>query len=117
MRRMPERDLWPGIESRLAARGRRGGWVPLALAAGVAALAVLTTSRLGPPATVAEPVAVRSALPLTADARAIIKAEISMTRGAEARLRQALRHDPDSRSLNVLLVNVEQRERALHAML
>jgi len=111
---VPERDLWPGIDARLKPRVRRVGWLPFALAAGVAALSVLTVARLGPPA--AAPMAA-SALPLTADARAIIKAEISMTRGAEARLRQALRKDPDSPALNSLLAQVEQRQRSLHALL
>jgi len=113
MRRMPERDLWPGIDARLQPR-RRAAWLPLALAASIAALSLLTLTRLGAPVPVAGP---EVPLPLTADARAIIKAEISMTRGAEARLRQALRHDPDSRALNTLLADVEQRQRTLHAML
>lgn len=52
--REPQRDLWPGIRRRLPSR-RRAPWLPLALAASVALVAVLVPRLLdrAPPADVA----------------------------------------------------------------
>ena len=127
-RRSPERDLWPGIQSRL--RPRRSLAVALraavrsyplmqfALAASlVAGLAAVMTlglrdAGLGPTGAGAA-----STLALTDDSRAIVEANLAMVRHAERQLQQALQQDPESTSLRSLLQSAEYRQRALSAML
>jgi hypothetical protein len=125
--RSPERDLWPGIEARLAPRRARASPWRFALAsglvAGLAALATLGLRDAAPPADHAVaaapapgPTAV-AALPLGADGRAIVRANLNMVRDAERQLRRALEDDPDSDALRSLLRSAEQRQRSLSAML
>lgn len=125
-RRSPERDLWPGIEARLAPRRRasRYAWAQFALAASlVAGLAAVMTLGLraaalapsGGPTTAA-----RADAPLRAqtfDSRAIVQANVSLLEQAERELKQALRQQPESTTLRSLLQSAEQRQRTLRAML
>lgn len=118
-RRTPERDLWPGIQSRLRPRRARRPWLPLALAASlVAGLAVVFTLGLRD---VASPAAVGdvAAAPrmLSDDSRAIVQANLSMVEHAERELRQALKQAPESTTLRSLLQSAEHRQRELRAML
>ena len=119
-RRSPERDLWPQIEARLAPR-RRSRWpvAQLALAASlVAGLAtVFTLSLSRAPVTGGEDVASADAPPLPKHSRAIVEANLSMVEHAQHQLRDALKHDPESRGLQSMLANAENRERALRALL
>lgn len=118
-RRSPERDLWPGIEARLAPRRRRLG-LPLALAASlIAGLAAVLVLSLGGEEAVRVPAALARAepLPLGDDSRAIVKANLSLLRHAERELQQALQQDPDSETLRSLLASAEHRQRALSARL
>jgi hypothetical protein len=120
-RRSPERDLWPGIQSRLRPRRLPVRGYPLmqfALAASlVAGLAAVMTlglrdAGLGPTGAGAA-----STLALTDDSRAIVEANLAMVRHAERQLQQALQQDPESTSLRSLLQSAEYRQRALRAML
>ena len=120
-RRSPERDLWPGIQSRLRPRRSPVRGYPLmqfALAASlVAGLAAVMTlglrdAGLGPTGAGAA-----STLALTDDSRAIVEANLAMVRHAERQLQQALQQDPESTSLRSLLQSAEYRQRALSAML
>jgi hypothetical protein len=115
--RAPGRDLWPGIESRLARR-RRSPWAlaPFALAASlVAGLAAVFTLSLGPLGTAPDELA--APLPLSHDSRAIVQANLSIVRQAERELRRALDDNPDSATLRSLLASTENRQRALSALL
>jgi hypothetical protein len=114
----PSRDLWPGIQARLAVRRRsRYGLVQVALAAslvaGLAAMFTLSLGRLGP-TTGALPVA---AAPLSDDSRAIVEANLSIVKHAERELRRAIEQNPDSPTLRSLLASTENRQRALTALL
>lgn len=119
-RRMPERDLWPGIESRLSPR-RRSRWplVEFALAASlVAGLAAVFTLGLRDAALPGAGLDVAAApSQLTDDSRAIVQANLSMVEQAERELRKAMKQDPESASLRSLLQSAEHRQRALRAML
>lgn len=115
--RAPQRDLWPGIEPRLARR-RRSPWalaqfaLAASLVAGLAAVFTLSLGTLGTaPGEFAAPLA------LSDDSRAIVQSHLSIVRGAERELRQALRQDPDSTTLRSLLASTENRQRALSALL
>lgn len=133
MRRAPERDLWPGISSRLQAPRRRRPWLPLAIAAtviaGVAGLVSVGVVTRGPnndragalqahlaPAET-EYLGTGGDLPLTTDSRAIVEANLDLMRAAEREVRRALEHDPESTTLRSLLASTENRQRALRARL
>jgi hypothetical protein len=115
--RAPQRDLWPGIASRLPRR-RRSPWAlaPFALAASlVAGLAAVFTLSLGPLGTA--PGELAAPLALSDDSRAIVQANLSIVRQAERELRRALDDNPDSPALRSLLASTENRQRALSALL
>lgn len=117
--RAPGRDLWPGIQARLAPRRRRAPYalVQFALAASlVAGLASLFTVSLGPLGTSPGASGV-AAMPLSHDSRAIVEANLSIVRHAERQLRRALEDNPDSPALRSLLASAENRQRALSALL
>lgn len=117
--RAPQRDLWPGIQSRLRPRRRRPAYAfaPFALAASlVAGLAAVFTLSLGPLGTGPGPLEA-AALPLSHDSRAIVEANLSIVRHSERELRRALEKDPDSTTLRSLLASTENRQRALSALL
>lgn len=129
-RRSPERDLWPGIEARLAPR-RRASHYPLlqfALAASlVAGLAAVMALGLRDAALAPAGTAAATAVPAagngpalraqTFDSEAIVQANLSLVEQAERQLRQALQQDPESTTLRSLLRSAEQRQRTLRAML
>lgn len=116
----PQRDLWPGINARLAPRRRsRYGLVQFALAASlVAGLAAVFTLSLQPQAGPSGSSLELAALPKHDDSsRAIVEANLSIVRQAERQLRQALEQDPNSPTLRSLLASAEDRQRSLRALL
>jgi hypothetical protein len=118
--REPERDLWPGIASRIAPPRRRRAlpWLG-ALAASVAITAL--TLQLWPAtqpdtsvevaAVLAEPLPPAGQVMTQQDA--LLKANLAIASDAEAQLRHALELDPDSPSLQRLLLSVERRQNDL----
>lgn len=127
MTRMPERDLWPGIEARLTRRRPRI-WLPFALAASlvVAVTAGVWQQSRGPdgayvqpaPATVA--VATATADParqVFPQQQALLKANLAIVRDAERQLQHALEQDPQSESLQRLLQTMQDRRGALKTRL
>lgn len=120
-RRSPERDLWPGIEARLAPRRRasRYPWVQFAMAASlVAGLAAVMTLGLRDAAlTPSAGTASATPVALTDDSRAIVQANLSMVEQAERELKKALKQDPESTTLRTLLRSAERRQHTLRAML
>ena len=114
--RAPDRDLWPGIASRLRPRRSRYGLAQFALAAslvaGMAAVFTLSLQQEG-----LEPGALQAALPLGQDSRAIVVANLSIVDDAERQLRQALKKHPDSQPLLSLLESTQHRARDLRALL
>ena len=119
-RRAPERDLWPGIESRLAPR-RRSRWalvelaVAASLVAGLAGVFTLGLRDAGSPAGGLDVAA--APRELADDSRAIVQANLSMVEQAERELRKAIKQDPESTTLRSLLRSAEQRQHTLRAML
>lgn len=119
-RRSPERDLWPGIEARLAPRrSRRYALVQFALAASlVAGLAAVFTVGLRDAALTASGLEIATApRALADDSRAIVEANLSLVEQAERELHKALKQKPESATLRSLLQSAEHRQRALRAML
>jgi hypothetical protein len=117
--RAPSRDLWPGIEARLAARRSAVRSYPLmqfalaaSLVAGVAAMFTLSLQQQGAPGPLQA-----AALPLGDHSRAIVVANLSIVDDAERQLRQALKKHPDSQPLHSLLESTQHRARDLRAML
>jgi hypothetical protein len=130
--RVPQRDLWPGIETRLRPRRRRGAaWLALvaSLLAGLTVVLSLAVRRDvphpgqpemqagGTAAQTGDPGSAGRALPLDDDSRAIVKANLALVRQAERQLRQALRNDPDSPALRSLLASTEQHQNHLSKLL
>lgn len=126
-RRKPARDLWPGIEARIA-RPRRSRWITswpgvqfalaASLVAGLAGVFSLQMARVpAAPAQVASAGDFAGVGRLESHSRAIVKANLSIVKSAESQLRQALAQDPDSQSLRALLASTENRGRALRALL
>ncbi|MFT4046724.1 MAG: hypothetical protein QM661_08515 [Solimonas sp.] len=124
----PGRDLWPGIEARIAPR-RRGGanaWMGLAAAACVAVVAGLAVLRpLPPPDAPSAPRSPQAAdvewpmpdLQAVPGSRALVKANLQLSRNSEAQIRKALQQDPDSASLRRLLTTTEARSDELRRLL
>ena len=125
MERLPERDLWPGIEARLTRRRQRS-WLPYALAASfvVAVTAGVwrqwpgpdtpPAGRPAPATTVAAAHATRQVQP---QQQALLKANLGIVRDAERQLQHALEQDPQSESLQRLLQSVQDRRGALKTRL
>ncbi|WP_020650890.1 hypothetical protein [Solimonas variicoloris] len=120
----PQRELWPGIEARIAPRRRlsANGWMGLAAAACVTAVIGLTL--LPPPAPPDAASATRVAGPATAadlravpGSRALVKANLQLSRSSEQQIRKALQQDPDSESLRRLLTTTQSRSDELRRML
>lgn len=121
----PQRELWPGIEARIAPRRRlsANGWMGLAAAACVTA--VIGLALLPPPAAVPDAAPFASAyLPATAadlqavpGSRALVKANLQLSRSSEQQIRKALQQDPDSASLRRLLTTTQSRSDELRRML
>lgn len=120
----PERDLWPGIEARIAPRRRRllQPWMGFAMAASVVAALTIGLWREAPgpqPAPVATMVASAPASlgRVHPQQQALLKANLGIVKDAERQLQQALEQDPDSRSLQRMLQSVRDQRGALKARL
>ena len=131
MSRAPQHDLWPAIEAQLTPR-RRGGFVPMAMAASVLlSIGVITGLMLSKgtpiPGTGELPTTThaflepgddrRIALPKDRIDTAMIKANLQIAQMAERQLLDALAQDPDARSLQNLLTSTRQQRASLQAML
>jgi hypothetical protein len=136
--RAPQRDLWPGIESRIRARRSRAWAGRLAGLGSVAAALLLTLGvaleRGGwqsAPVTAPRHGAVRIALAQPArdpallpavahlhpETRALVKANLKIVDSAESQLRRALNADPDADYLKSLLASARQQRQELHIVL
>lgn len=123
----PSHDLWPGIDARLAPRRRRisaNGWMSLAAAACVMAIVGLAFVRPNadvPPSggqLIASNLATDPRdLRAVAGSRALVKANLQLSRNSETQIRRALQQDPDSASLHRLLLSTRARSDELHRML
>lgn len=121
----PSRDLWPGIEARLVPRRRRvsaNGWMSLAAAACVMLIVGLAFVPPHPEAPMPRVDTVASAagvpdLRAIAGSRALVKANLQLSRNSEMQIRRALQQDPDSASLHRLLLSTRARSEELHRML
>ncbi len=129
----PERDLWPGIETRLQRKPRgvlrprmvRG--LSYAMAASLVGAITLGVLRQAPPdvAPIAAPAELASVAPATQRSvgqvnpqrQALLKANLAIVKDAEGQLKQALEQDPDSASLRRLLVAMQQQRGDLKTQL
>ena len=119
----PERDLWPGIEQRIAPRRRRRA-APVWLAA---AASVLVVVGLFAPRPGSEPLPVSTGAPPTIVAvardrlpgpeRALLKANLQIADHAERDLIAAIDRQPDSPELQRLLQTTRQRQQHIQALL
>lgn len=138
----PARDFWPEIEARIRAARWRRLRTPLSAAAGLAASLVLALGlqvyRGGgatPGATAAARAPLRaspevlaamqaatpadaalrpvSALPLNAETRALVRANLKIVASAETQLKRALATDPDAAYLQSLLDSTRQQKQDL----
>lgn len=120
---LPARDLWPGIEPRLAPRRRRPDWRPMAggfaLAASVVAAITLRMVSLPEPVEERMSAVQWAALPpvVRVQDRALLKANLAIVDDARSQLESALQQQPDSAALRRLLVATQARERQLKASL
>lgn len=118
--RAPQRDLWPGIEARIAPR-RRTAWRPwlgYAMAASVVGAITVGLLREAPPprvATLAERPAVAGQV--SPQQQALLKANLAIVKDAENQLRHALEQDPESESLRRLLGSMQQQRGQLGSRL
>lgn len=140
--RAPQRDLWPGIEARIAPRARRSRWQqPMWLAAaGFAGVALLTATLLSqrphrsiesPPGGLRAPAAVVAATlptqeatiqqvavrPVHPESRALVRANLKLVNNAEVQLRKAMQSDPDAAYLRNLLATARQQKQSLQVAL
>ncbi|WP_028009293.1 hypothetical protein [Solimonas flava] len=121
----PQRDLWSGIEARIAPRRRlsANGWMGLAAAAcvtaviGLALLPPTPTPPAAAPATLAYGPATAVDLQAVPGSRALVKANLQLSRSSEQQIRKALQQDPDSESLRRLLTTTQSRSDELRRML
>jgi hypothetical protein len=122
--REPTRDLWSGIEARIAPRRRANHLTWAAAACVVAGLgAVIGVAVLQAPTTVAplSVVASQSVAPTmsrhgggsAAATRTLVKANLKIVADAEKQLERAIVADPHSEYLQNLLVAARQQRRAL----
>ena len=133
----PQRDLWPGIDSRIQAqriRKQRGPWL---VAVGVAASLVLVlTASIGlqglhgnqkaplhspPMLPVVAAASDNSLLPATnrmhPETRALVKANLKIVDSAENQIKRAIAADPDGQYLKSLLSTTQQQKEQLHVVL
>jgi hypothetical protein len=119
----PARDLWPGIAPRLRRRRNPQPWIGLALAASVVvALAVQLRWQHAvgpdpalPESAAAAPMALAAAMP--SHQRALVKANLKIADDAASQLQRALRQQPDSASLQRLLVGTRRQQHELRRLL
>ncbi len=126
MHAQPARDLWPGINARIAVRRQRNRNLFLAAAActliAFSALLSLRVAEAPAPAKallVAPPELAAMTLP-RADLRrnrALVKANLRITQSAESEVRKAMRQAPDDPSLQRLLDSTRAQRRELHDLL
>jgi hypothetical protein len=132
----PQRDLWPGIESRVRARRARAWRTAWLVAAGFAAVALVGTNAVlnrvhapldGQPAPLRAPAEIAAAtLPSRNPAmvqavvhhwhpetKALVRANLKIVNNAEAQLRKAIETDPDSEYLHSLLAATHQQRKNL----
>lgn len=124
----PERDLWPGIETRLAPRRplQRSGWIGYAAAAGIVLSVGVGLWRQVPDPGAAVLPGPTAALPQASSAtlmayaprenHALVKAHLKIVRDAEKQLRYALERDPESESLQRLLASMQSQRRDLQRL-
>lgn len=127
--RPPSHDLWPAIESQLKPRRKR--WhMPLAMAASVLLTIGITAGLLmnvapgpspglpGNTSAFATPAMdTRATLAMDRTDTALVKANLQITQIAERQLIDALKQDPESRSLKTLLQTTRQQQDTLQALL
>ena len=120
----PQRDLWPGIEARIAPRRKvsANAWMSMAAAACVATVVGLTVLRPLPPAPAAtQDVAMAEMttpdLQAVPGGRALVKANLQLAKQSEQQIRKALAQDPDSAALHRLLLTTQTRSDELRRML
>lgn len=133
----PQRDLWPGIESRIRARRARAWRAPLwagaLLAASVALVLGLSIRRETSNAAVplrasAEFAAIAASgprdpalvsvaqRPLHPETRALVRANIKLVNDAEQQVKRALVQDPDAAYLKSLLASARKQQVQLAAL-
>lgn len=132
----PQRDLWPGIDSRIRAQRVRKQRAPWLAAVGIAASLVLVLSasiglqslrgsRQAPlhapsnlPVIAASD---NSLLPATnrmhPETRALVKANLKIVDSAENQLKRAIAADPEGEYLKSLLTTTRQQKEQLHVVL
>src|SRR5690606_23062861 len=115
LEREPERDLWSGIEARIAPRRRGSPWLGALAASGlVAALALQLWPQAQPIIDPASVAALAAPLPPAREVipqqDALLKANLAIVKDAENQLRHALELVPESAALHRLLLSVEQRQ-------
>lgn len=129
----PERDLWPGIESRLqrkprgVLRPRIIGALSYAMAASLVGAVTLAVLHQTPPEALpaAAPTQLAALMPATQrsagivnpQSQALLKANLAIVKDAEGQLRQALEQDPDSAALRRLLLSMKNQRGDLKAQL
>lgn len=121
----PTRDLWPGIENRLTPRRRVNANAWMSLAAAACVMTVIGLALFQPQAPSTAPVTMTASaagsyspdLQAVAGSRALVKANLQLSRNSETQIRRALEQDPDSPSLHRLLMTTQARGDELHRML
>jgi hypothetical protein len=133
----PQRDLWPGIDSRIQAQRIRRQRTPWLAAVGIAASLVLVlTASIGLQGlrgTRQQPLHAPSMLPVLAAAsdnsllpvtnrmhpetRALVKANLKIVDSAENQIRRAMAADPEGAYLKSLLTTTQQQKEQLHVVL
>lgn len=131
LEQMPERDLWPGIASRLPPRRSRvQRWIGYAMAASLVGALAIGVLRQAPPDSLPVPAETALATPAFAapqetrvaghvnpQRQALLKANLAIVKDAEGQLKQALEQDPDSAALRRLLLAMKQQRGDLKAQL
>ena len=131
LERAPERDLWPGIESRLARRGRFAPpqWLAAAACAVLALTAMLNFGLHQNPldeaqsalpavaSTLPNPQRVLPRAPMRSEMRGLLRANLHVVEGAQKQIRQAMAYDPDSQLLARMLERSALQQRDLRDLL
>ncbi len=132
----PQRDLWPGIDSRIGAQRIRKQRAPWLAAVGIAASMVLVlTASIGLQSLRGSrqaPLRAPANLPLVAasdnsllpatnrmhpETRALVKANLKIVDSAENQLKRAIAADPEGEYLKSLLTTTRQQKEQLHIVL
>lgn len=122
----PQRDLWPGVQTRLNARDLRrrrgsllaGAGLAAALLLGLSTALWLRTIRPTPlPATAQFAELERSQAKLHPETRALVKVNLKIVDDAQAQVQRALKADPDAAYLKSLLATTQRQKQELRVML